>query len=106
MCSPRVREFFAALLLARKHSTLPSAQIVNGMMEYFHNPDCIEPQNLTRRESFKKIYAKRKEAGLCVRCGKAQPIEGQTLCQKCLKEVRQREKKTTEDRVSQGLGDS
>lgn len=29
------------------------------------------------------VYYRRKEAGLCVQCGKDPPIEGHTLCEKC-----------------------
>lgn len=35
----------------------------------------------------RKVYAQRKEAGICVRCGKEKSIYGKTMCAECLDKV-------------------
>lgn len=40
------------------------------------------------------IYKRRKEKGLCVRCGKKEPIEGRAMCAECTEYHRTYEKET------------
>lgn len=41
------------------------------------------------KKSAKKVYRERKEAGLCPRCGRHQPIDGKVHCEICLLKKRE-----------------
>lgn len=52
----------------------------------------MEKMSPEERKEFKKeykrnLYAKRKEAGICVRCGRAKSVSGKTMCQDCLDQM-------------------
>lgn len=42
-------------------------------------------------------YQKRKAAGVCVRCGKREPIDGKTKCEECTEEQREHWRKWAKD---------
>ena len=59
-----------------------------------------ETLNAKRKERYKKIYAERKEKGLCPKCGKRNPEPGKSRCCVCnAKDRRQYKKKARENGV-------
>lgn len=70
-------------------------------------PDCInddiEPtrqlsdeQKQHRKQYRKAIYHQRKEAGICVVCGKRPPEQGRVSCSRCLQKDRKKHEKSRE----------
>src|SRR5262249_4781062 len=50
----------------------------------------------------RRVYAERKAAGVCAKCGKAPPVAERTCCDRCLASLRRRTKERTARRKSLG----
>lgn len=53
-------------------------------------------QRMREYDGMRKRYAKHREAGICVRCGKAPAAENRALCPECLIYMREYERKRNE----------
>lgn len=62
----------------------------------------IEKERARARAKIKVQYAKRRAAGLCIRCGHAPPGVGHAICEPCKKEHRDRYRAAKADRAVAG----
>ena len=62
-----------------------------------------EKRRAWRREYQRRIFARRRAAGICVHCGKEPAAENRTCCEACLAKVRERQGRMRERRRAAGV---
>lgn len=72
----------------------PECKAASGSYSNYRRSENRDRYNQTHREWAKMEYSRRKELGICTRCGKRKALNGKVMCGVCADKVRkQKEKK-------------